>query len=112
MASLANCVAASHLVAKEKLVRTSTKSTFWGSQLHGHGQNAVRIVNKVSKSHPIATSIRANTVVASVETLKPASGKKTVTKSYCAIMRASSGLGLATATALTESGEWHVVMAC
>ncbi|MCO5550821.1 hypothetical protein L7F22_004314 [Adiantum nelumboides] len=112
MASLANCAAASHLTAKEKLASSSAESTFLGLQLHGHGQNAVRILNKVSKSHAMATSIRANAVAAPVETLKPADGKRTVTKSYCVITGASSGLGLATAKALAESGEWHVVMAC
>ncbi|MCO5567595.1 hypothetical protein L7F22_021289 [Adiantum nelumboides] len=60
----------------------------------------------------MATSIRANAVAAPIETLKPTDGKRTVTKSYCVITGASSGLGLATSMALAESGEWHVVMAC
>ncbi|CAN1231351.1 Protochlorophyllide reductase A, chloroplastic [Linum perenne] len=38
--------------------------------------------------------------------------KKTSRKGNVIITGASSGLGLATAKALGESGEWHVIMAC
>ncbi|VAH16810.1 unnamed protein product [Triticum turgidum subsp. durum] len=40
------------------------------------------------------------------------SGKKTVRTGNAIITGASSGLGLATAKALAESGKWHVIMAC
>ncbi|KAL8510998.1 hypothetical protein ACS0TY_017718 [Phlomoides rotata] len=39
-------------------------------------------------------------------------GKKTLRKGSMIITGASSGLGLATAKALGESGKWHVIMAC
>lgn len=39
-------------------------------------------------------------------------GKKTLRKGSVVITGASSGLGLATAKALAESGKWHVIMAC
>ncbi|KAF5745975.1 protochlorophyllide reductase [Tripterygium wilfordii] len=39
-------------------------------------------------------------------------GKKTARKGNVIITGASSGLGLATAKALAETGEWHVIMAC
>ncbi|KAL8487546.1 hypothetical protein ACS0TY_024014 [Phlomoides rotata] len=39
-------------------------------------------------------------------------GKKTLRKGSVIITGASSGLGLATAKALGESGKWHVIMAC
>lgn len=39
-------------------------------------------------------------------------GKKTLRKGTVVITGASSGLGLATAKALAETGKWHVVMAC
>lgn len=112
MASLANCAAASHLATKEKLVSSSSESTFLGLHLHSHTQNAVRVLNKVTRNSALSTSVRANAVAAPVETLKPLEGKKTATKSYCIITGASSGLGLATAKALVDSGEWHVIMAC
>ncbi|XP_039114919.1 protochlorophyllide reductase-like [Dioscorea cayenensis subsp. rotundata] len=38
--------------------------------------------------------------------------KKTLRKGNVIITGASSGLGLATAKALAESGKWHVIMAC
>ncbi|GFP78791.1 protochlorophyllide reductase chloroplastic, partial [Phtheirospermum japonicum] len=39
-------------------------------------------------------------------------GKKTLRKGNVIITGASSGLGLATAKALAETGKWHVIMAC
>ncbi|EYU26401.1 hypothetical protein MIMGU_mgv1a018105mg [Erythranthe guttata] len=52
--------------------------------------------------------------VATAPTATPAAsqGKKTIRKGTVIITGASSGLGLATAKALSESGKWHVVMAC
>lgn len=39
-------------------------------------------------------------------------GKKTLRKGTVVITGASSGLGLATAKSLAETGKWHVIMAC
>ncbi|KVH99117.1 Glucose/ribitol dehydrogenase [Cynara cardunculus var. scolymus] len=39
-------------------------------------------------------------------------GKKTLRKGTVVVTGASSGLGLATAKALAETGKWHVIMAC
>ena len=39
-------------------------------------------------------------------------GKKTLRKGSVVITGASSGLGLATAKALAETGKWHIIMAC
>lgn len=39
-------------------------------------------------------------------------GKKTLRKGTVIITGASSGLGLATAKSLAETGKWHVIMAC
>ncbi|KAK4387055.1 Protochlorophyllide reductase, chloroplastic [Sesamum angolense] len=52
--------------------------------------------------------------VATAPTFTPATaqGKKTLRKGSVIITGASSGLGLATAKALAESGKWHVIMAC
>ena len=41
-----------------------------------------------------------------------ADGKKTLRKGSVIVTGASSGLGLATAKALAETGKWHVIMAC
>lgn len=57
--------------------------------------------------------VRAQTV-ATTPTFTPATveGKKTLRKGTVIITGASSGLGLATAKSLAESGKWHVIMAC
>uniref|UniRef100_A0A7N0ZSN1 NADPH-protochlorophyllide oxidoreductase n=1 Tax=Kalanchoe fedtschenkoi TaxID=63787 RepID=A0A7N0ZSN1_KALFE len=57
--------------------------------------------------------IRAQTAATTpaVTNSKPES-KKTARKGNVIITGASSGLGLATAKALSETGEWHVIMAC
>ncbi|OIV92419.1 hypothetical protein TanjilG_23019 [Lupinus angustifolius] len=59
-------------------------------------------------------AVRAETAAtASPAVNKSASeGKKTLRKGTVVITGASSGLGLATAKALAETGKWHVVMAC
>lgn len=58
-------------------------------------------------------AIRAETMVTSPGvTSPPVTGKKTLRKGCVVITGASSGLGLATAKALAETGKWHVIMAC
>ncbi|EPS66694.1 hypothetical protein M569_08082, partial [Genlisea aurea] len=47
-----------------------------------------------------------------IPTMQPPQGKKTLRKGTVVITGASSGLGLATAKALCETGKWDVVMAC
>ncbi|MCD7459040.1 Mitochondrial porin [Datura stramonium] len=58
-------------------------------------------------------AVRAETMVASPGvTNAPVKGKRTMRKGCVVITGASSGLGLATAKALAETGKWHVIMAC
>ncbi|QCE09910.1 protochlorophyllide reductase, chloroplastic [Vigna unguiculata] len=59
-------------------------------------------------------AVRAETVAtASPAVTKSApEGKKTLRKGSVVITGASSGLGLATAKALAETGKWHIIMAC
>ncbi|KAL0306493.1 UNVERIFIED_CONTAM: Protochlorophyllide reductase, chloroplastic [Sesamum radiatum] len=59
------------------------------------------------------SSVRVQAVATS-PTFTPSTvqGKKTLRKGSVVITGASSGLGLATAKALAESGKWHVIMAC
>ncbi|XP_057857416.1 protochlorophyllide reductase isoform X2 [Cryptomeria japonica] len=56
--------------------------------------------------------IRAQTVAAPANTQEAPESKKTARKGNVIITGASSGLGLATAKALGESGKWHIIMAC
>ncbi|KAL8505920.1 hypothetical protein ACS0TY_016952 [Phlomoides rotata] len=57
--------------------------------------------------------VRAQTA-ATAPTFTPAAaqGKKTLRKGTVIVTGASSGLGLASAKSLAESGKWHVIMAC
>ncbi|XP_058082707.1 protochlorophyllide reductase-like [Magnolia sinica] len=57
--------------------------------------------------------VRAETAVTTPAITRSApEGKKTLRKGSVIITGASSGLGLATAKALSETGKWHVIMAC
>ncbi|CAH2039011.1 unnamed protein product [Thlaspi arvense] len=60
-----------------------------------------------------STGIRAQTVTATPPANEASpEQKKTQRKGTAVITGASSGLGLATAKALADTGKWHVVMAC
>lgn len=61
---------------------------------------------------PLVAPIRAQSVAAPADTKNSTATKKTDTKSTVIITGASSGLGLATARVLADSGQWHVIMAC
>ncbi|XP_019091631.1 PREDICTED: protochlorophyllide reductase A, chloroplastic-like [Camelina sativa] len=61
--------------------------------------------NAIIRAQAIATSTPSVT--------KPSlDRKKTLRKGNVVVTGASSGLGLATAKALAETGKWHVIMAC
>ncbi|KAK7244342.1 hypothetical protein RIF29_39162 [Crotalaria pallida] len=59
-------------------------------------------------------AVRAETVATASPAVSKSApeGKKTLRKGNVVITGASSGLGLATAKALAETGKWHVIMAC
>ncbi|XP_073300855.1 protochlorophyllide reductase-like [Primulina huaijiensis] len=59
-------------------------------------------------------AFRVEAVATTTPTVTPSNvqGKKTLRKGTVLITGASSGLGLATAKSLAESGKWDVVMAC
>ncbi|KAJ1402731.1 Short-chain dehydrogenase/reductase SDR [Sesbania bispinosa] len=59
-------------------------------------------------------AVRAETVATTTPAVNKSTpeGKKTLRKGSVVITGASSGLGLATAKALAETGKWHVIMAC
>ncbi|KAJ0666906.1 putative protochlorophyllide reductase [Helianthus annuus] len=71
------------------------------------------IGTKELKRKSLLGPIRAQTATAAPPVNEAASdGKKTLRKGNVIITGASSGLGLATAKALAETGKWHIVMAC
>uniref|UniRef100_A0A5B7AHV8 NADPH-protochlorophyllide oxidoreductase n=1 Tax=Davidia involucrata TaxID=16924 RepID=A0A5B7AHV8_DAVIN len=91
-------------------------STLFGVSLSDHlkpdfSSSALRCKNQ-RKVVPIG-GIRAQAEVSTpvVDRAAP-QGKKTLRKGSVVITGASSGLGLATAKALAETGKWHVIMAC
>lgn len=65
----------------------------------------------VQRLNTSSVAIRAQATAVSEAPAAPA-GKKAVRTGTAIITGASSGLGLATAKALSESGKWHVIMAC
>lgn len=70
----------------------------------------MRVCSQISQ----AGAIRSQSVVTEAPSVNRATGegKKTLRKGSVIITGASSGLGLATAKALAETGKWHVIMAC
>ncbi|XP_010522628.1 PREDICTED: protochlorophyllide reductase C, chloroplastic [Tarenaya hassleriana] len=59
------------------------------------------------------TTVRAQTVTATPPANEASpEQKKTLRKGTVIVTGASSGLGLATAKALADTGQWHVIMAC
>eukprot|EP01018_Ginkgo_biloba_P032370 Gb_29310 [translate_table: standard] len=91
-------------------------SVFLGVSLVEHSKRefnlsamqAKRVINRNAHVH----KLRAQTVAAPVVTKEAPETKKTGRKGSVIITGASSGLGLATAKALGETGEWHIIMAC
>ncbi|URD83916.1 WD-40 repeat family protein [Musa troglodytarum] len=77
------------------------KSDFGSSVLRSH------------KGNNLSAGIRAQTATTTpgVKSSAP-EGKKTLRKGNVIVTGASSGLGLATAKALAETGRWNVIMAC
>lgn len=74
----------------------------------------------VSRKAPLSLAVRTRVATAPPPVSTPAQGattsspgaKKTLRQGVVVITGASSGLGLAAAKALSETGKWHVVMAC
>lgn len=73
----------------------------------------VQIFKRDLNQRKIANGVRAQTTITTPAISKAApEGKKTLRKGNVIITGASSGLGLATAKALAETGKWHVIMGC
>jgi protochlorophyllide reductase len=67
---------------------------------------------KAQQSLSVRTQVAATPTAAPVATPGATDRKKTLRQGVAVITGASSGLGLAAAKALAETGKWHVVMAC
>ena len=72
----------------------------------------IRVFMQGTSRQALVAPVRAQSVAAPADTKASTSSKKTDTKQTVIITGASSGLGLATARVLADSGSWHVIMAC
>ncbi|CAI9089452.1 OLC1v1024025C1 [Oldenlandia corymbosa var. corymbosa] len=73
--------------------------------------SSCRLSEDFKRRYSLST-IRAQTVSAPEINQASSDGKKTLRKGTVIITGASSGLGLATAKAIADTGKWHVIMAC
>nr|XP_043622554.1 protochlorophyllide reductase-like [Erigeron canadensis] len=114
MALQATSFSVNNLMAKT--TSFSKESTLFGISLSDHmkadstsltSRNKMECTcKKVFRPQAIATTSAPAVTRAAPE------GKKTLRKGSVIITGASSGLGLATAKSLAETGKWHVIMAC
>lgn len=96
--------------SKEGKVGASLKdSSLFGKSLSDQIKSDIS-----SSSLKIKKAVRAEAVIATTPAINRATaeGKKTLRKGTVVVTGASSGLGLATAKALAETGKWHIIMAC
>ncbi|CDP05887.1 unnamed protein product [Coffea canephora] len=96
--------------SKEGKVGASLKdSSLFGKSLSDQIKSDIS-----SSSLKIKRAVRAEAVITATPAVNRATaeGKKTLRKGTVVITGASSGLGLATAKALAETGKWHIIMAC
>ncbi|KMZ72815.1 Protochlorophyllide reductase [Zostera marina] len=105
------------LVAASALGKSSLKeNAFMGVSLSNHSTMSEfdSVCARRTKRNRVAGGVRAQAtaVMTPSETKFTESSKKTLRKGNVIITGASSGLGLATAKSLAESGKWNVIMAC
>ncbi|KAJ0251484.1 Protochlorophyllide reductase B [Hirschfeldia incana] len=111
----ASLVSSAFSVRKDgKVIASSSSfkdSSLFGASITEHGSSSLRF----KREHNVRNvAIRAQTAATSSPSITKSSvdGKKTLRKGNVVVTGASSGLGLATAKALAETGKWHVIMAC
>ncbi|XP_078427416.1 protochlorophyllide reductase-like [Wolffia australiana] len=88
------------------------ETSFLGAPLFDNGRS--ERVSSFQRRTAAGGGVRAQmaAVAAPAAARGAGEGKKTLRKGHVVITGASSGLGLATAKALAETGKWHVTMAC
>ncbi|XP_077241714.1 protochlorophyllide reductase-like [Tasmannia lanceolata] len=118
MALQASLLSSALTIHKEAKLNSSAKDTsFLGISLSDHLRSdftplAIKSKRNLSR-RKLAVAVRAETAVTTPAINNAtAEKKKTLRKGTVVITGASSGLGLATAKALAESGKWHIIMAC
>jgi protochlorophyllide reductase len=106
-------------ITKEGKSSVSLKeSSLLGISLSDHvkydfSHSSLRFKRKSNQRRHSVRPIRVQAVVTTPSINQATSeAKKTLRKGIVVITGASSGLGLATAKALAESGKWHVIMGC
>ncbi|KAF9590609.1 hypothetical protein IFM89_035927 [Coptis chinensis] len=105
-------------IHKEGKLNMSLKDTaFLGISLGDHLKSEFSplvLKNKRELTHRNMSVgvIRATAATTSEVSQATPQGKKTLRQGSVIVTGASSGLGLATAKSLAESGKWHVIMAC
>ncbi|KAJ0267138.1 Protochlorophyllide reductase A [Hirschfeldia incana] len=119
----ASLVSSAFSVRKDGKSNDSSSSSFKESSLFGVSlsdhfkadfvASSLRCKREQSLRNKVST-IRAQTIATSTPSVTQSSlnRKKTLRKGNVVVTGASSGLGLATAKALAETGKWHVIMAC
>lgn len=104
-------IAASALSVHKERKLSLKENAFMGASLANHCPTSLSTRTKRSR---VSGGVRAQAtaVMTPSETKFSESTKKTLRKGNVIITGASSGLGLATAKSLAESGKWNVIMAC
>ncbi|KAI3846788.1 hypothetical protein MKX03_028304 [Papaver bracteatum] len=100
-------------IHKEGKSNLSGKDTsFYGVSFAEFSPLVVKNKRELKTQRLSVGQIRAQTAATSPGVNQSTQGKKTLRKGNVIITGASSGLGLATAKALADTGKWHVIMAC
>ncbi|KAF8111736.1 hypothetical protein N665_0073s0092 [Sinapis alba] len=95
------------------LKETTLTSFSFSNHLKADKISNLLTVKRRRQSPRFSSVIRAQTVTATPPSNEASpEQKKTQRKGTAVITGASSGLGLATAKALADTGKWHVIMAC
>ncbi|KAJ0263194.1 hypothetical protein HA466_0035910 [Hirschfeldia incana] len=112
----ASLVSSAFSVRKDGKLNASSSSfknsSLFGASITEHVSSSLRFKREHSLRNVLA--VRAQTAATSSPSVTKYSfdGKKTLRKGNVVITGASSGLGLAMAKPLAETGKWHVIMAC
>ncbi|XP_047341914.1 protochlorophyllide reductase-like isoform X1 [Impatiens glandulifera] len=87
-------------------------ASFKDSNLFGIDLTSSSLQVKSQRKKVGAVTVQSVATTTPGSTQSTPSGKKTLRKGTVIITGASSGLGLATAKALADTGKWHIIMAC